>query len=220
MSQLILIRHGQSIWNQKNLFTGWVDVPLSAQGIEEALAAGKQLAEQPIEKVFVSTLMRAQQTATIAMSQHSSKKAAILQHDNDWTKSHSDETNQDTIPVYSDERLNERYYGQLQGMDKDQARAKYGEEQVHIWRRSYDVPPPEGESLEMTAARTLPCFDERIVPALEQEQGSILVSAHGNSLRSIIMKIEGLSSEEILSVEVPTGTPMFYEFDKGKFTKK
>ena len=208
------------MWNLKNLFTGWVDVPLSSKGVEEALAAGDQLADYPIDKIYVSELMRAQQTAMLIMSKHSSGKVPVLQHKGgkmaQWASIHSPAALSDIIPVEADWHLNERYYGKLQGANKDEARQKYGEEQVHIWRRSYDVPPPDGESLELTAERTIPYFNANIVPCLEDSKNCV-VAAHGNSLRSIVMELEGLSKEEVLALELPTGKPRIYEFNDGKF---
>ena len=196
MAKLILLRHGQSVWNAANRFTGWTDVELSEKGEGEAAAAGEQLAEICFDIVHTSDLIRAQRTAEIVM---------------DLNRASSD------VPTQRDYRLNERHYGALQGLDKDETREKYGAEQVHIWRRSFDVPPPEGESLEMCAERTLPYLREEILPDLEAGK-NVLVAAHGNSLRSIVMEIEGLSKEEILSLEIPTGVPLFYEFD-GTFTR-
>ena len=196
MARLILLRHGQSEWNAANKFTGWTDVDLSEKGEAEAATAGEQLADFRIDVVHTSDLIRAQRTANI-----------VMQHN----RASSD------VPTHQDYRLNERHYGALQGLDKDETRAKYGAEQVHIWRRSYDVPPPEGESLAMCAERTLPYLKEEIMPNLEAGK-NVLVAAHGNSLRSIVMDIEGLSKEEVLSLEIPTGVPILYEFD-GAFTR-
>ncbi len=196
MARLILLRHGQSVWNAANKFTGWTDVDLSEKGEVEAATAGEQLANVRIDVVHTSDLMRAQRTAAIVMKHN---------------RASSD------TPTHHDYRLNERHYGALQGLDKDETRAKYGAEQVHIWRRSYDVPPPEGESLAMCAERTLPYLKEEIMPDLEAGK-NVLVAAHGNSLRSIVMDIEGLSKEEVLSLEIPTGVPILFEFD-GEFTR-
>ena len=224
MKRLILLRHGQSVWNQQNLFTGWVDVPLSSQGLDEAKAAGQQIANEKIHTVFTSTLVRAKQTAMIALNQHQSGRVPVLIHDGQqhqgWGDIHHPQTIEHTMPVHSDWRLNERYYGHLQGMNKDQAREEYGEDQVHIWRRSFDVPPPEGESLAMTAKRTLPCFEERILPALASHDGAVLIAAHGNSLRSILMKIESLTPEEVVSVEIPTGMPIIYDYVDQQFIRQ
>ncbi len=223
MPKLILLRHGESLWNKANRFTGWVDIPLSANGILEASAAGKAIANTPIDCIYTSTLIRAQMTATLVMQEHHSSLIPILMHDEsqqmtEWSQIHSQEALKTCIPMHADWRLNERYYGLLQGADKQETREKYGEAQVKIWRRSYDVPPPEGESLQMTAERTLPCLDERIIPELNQGR-TVLIVAHGNSLRSIVMRIEHLSKEDILEYEIATGQPIIYNYDGSRFKK-
>ena len=197
MATMILLRHGQSVWNAANIFTGWTDVDLSEVGVTEATKAGNELAEISIDVIHTSGLIRAQRTAEIVME-------------------HNRVSND--VPTHRDIRLNERHYGDLQGLNKDETRAKHGEEQVRIWRRSYDVPPPGGESLEMCAERTLPYLTEAIIPDLEAGK-TVLVAAHGNSLRSIVMKIEGLSKDEVLNLEIPTGVPRTYTYDDGVFTK-
>lgn len=197
MAKLILIRHGQSIWNAENRFTGWTNVELSEKGELEALEAGKLLSKINIDSVHTSDLIRAQKTAEIIMK--------------------NNEVSKDFV-TYEDFRLNERNYGELQGLNKKETAEKHGSEQVHIWRRSYNIAPPGGESLKMTAERTIPYFIEEILPELEAGK-NILVSAHGNSLRSIVMHIEKLSPEEIVSVEIPTGKPRFYRFNAGIITK-
>ena len=197
MSSLILIRHGQSLWNAANRFTGWTDIDLSPEGEEEAAEAGMKLAGNLIDRVHTSDLIRAQRTAEIILKLN--------------------EVSGD-VPTRYDERLNERHYGSLQGLNKAETAGKHGAEQVRIWRRSFDVAPPGGESLEMTAARTIPYFVEEIVPDLEQGL-NVLVSAHGNSLRSIVMHIEAITSEEIVSLEIPTGVPLFYTYAEGSITR-
>lgn len=199
MGMLILIRHGQSVWNAENRFTGWTDVGLSQKGVREAERAGDLLSEIRFGVVHTSGLIRAQRTAEIIMSRN---------------------TVSGKIPVMKDQRLNERHYGDLQGLNKAETAERHGAEQVHIWRRSYDVPPPGGESLKMNAERTIPYFEEEIVPDLEEGM-NVLVSAHGNSLRSIVMHIESISPEEIVSLEIATGTPMFYKYDmeSGELTR-
>ena len=194
MTMIVLIRHGQSVWNAANRFTGWTDVELSEKGEIEAADAGLELADVRFDVVHTSGLIRAQRTAEIVMSKN---------------------TVSGNIPTRVDERLNERHYGDLQGLNKAETAEIHGADQVHIWRRSFDVPPPGGESLEMTADRTIPYFVEEIIPDLESGK-NVLVAAHGNSLRSIVMHIEGISPEEITSLEIPTGIPMFYRFDNGK----
>lgn len=221
--KLILLRHGQSEWNKKNLFTGWVDIPLSKEGIEEAVKAGKKIAEIPIDVIYMSTLIRSQLTAMLAMAEHKSGKVPVVLHPNEgrleeWGKIHSPKATQSTIPTVVSWELNERYYGDLQGLNKQETREQYGDEQVHIWRRSYDVPPPNGECLADTAARSIPYFQEKIVPHLASRQ-NVLISAHGNSLRSIIMHIDGLSKEEVLKLEVGTGVPIIYQYEAGRFKK-
>ena len=197
MATMILLRHGQSVWNAANIFTGWTDVDLSEVGVAEATKAGNQLAETAIDVVHTSGLIRAQRTAEIVM-------------ENNRVSSN--------VPTHCDIRLNERHYGDMQGMNKDETRAKHGKEQVRIWRRSFDVPPPGGESLEMCAERTLPYLTEAIIPDLESGK-TVLVAAHGNSLRSIVMKIENLSKDEVLDLEIPTGVPRTYTFADGVFTR-
>jgi len=197
MTRLILVRHGQSVWNAANRFTGWTDVELSDQGVAEADGAGRQLADVRIDVVHTSDLIRAQRTAEIIMRHNRASES---------------------VPTRCDWRLNERHYGALQGLNKAETAEKHGAEQVHIWRRSYDVAPPEGESLETTAQRTIPYFVDEIVPDLEQGHNA-LVSAHGNSLRSIVMHIEDISSEDIVSLEIPTGEPIHYTYDKGVITR-
>ena len=218
------------MWNAANLFTGWVDVPLSNKGIEEAIAGGKEIYELPIDEVHVSTLIRAQMTAMLALAQRGDGRVPVFQYSaNDESMSEnesrmvewaqSNDSGEGTLPVYVSWQLNERMYGDLQGLDKQETREKYGDEQVHIWRRSYDVPPPGGESLELTAARTIPYLDSEIVPSLENGR-NVFVAAHGNSLRSIVMSIEGLSREEVLGLEIPTGKPLVYEWKDGNWSQK
>jgi 2,3-bisphosphoglycerate-dependent phosphoglycerate mutase len=197
MTILVLIRHGQSLWNAENRFTGWTDIDLSKKGEYEAEMAGEKLENISFDVVHTSALMRAQRTAEI-----------IIQH-NKISKD---------MPVYKDERLNERHYGSLQGLNKTETAEKYGAEQVHIWRRSFDIAPPEGESLKMTAERTLPYFKEDILKHLNEGK-NVLVSAHGNSLRSIVMHIENISKENIVKLEIQTGVPRTYEFQNNIFTK-
>ena len=194
MTILVLIRHGQSVWNATNRFTGWTDVELSEKGEIEAATAGEQLADVRFDMVHTSALIRAQRTAEIVMSKNRVSGE---------------------IPTKQDERLNERHYGDLQGLNKAETAEIHGADQVHIWRRSFDVPPPGGESLEMTAERTIPYFVEEIIPDLSSGM-NVLVAAHGNSLRSIVMHIEDISPEDITSLEIPTGVPMYYKFDEGK----
>ena len=190
MSRLVLVRHGQSEWNEKNLFTGWRDPDLTAQGVDEACRAGAALkgADMTFDLGFTSLLQRAQKTC-----------ALLLEHQG-----------QTDLPVTRHEELNERDYGDLSGLNKDDAREKWGEEQVHIWRRSFDIPPPGGESLKDTADRVLPFFNTAIMPLIKQEK-DILIAAHGNSLRALVMQLDGLGADEIIGVNIGTGEPYCYE---------
>ena len=187
MPQLVLIRHGQSLWNLENRFTGWIDVPLTTLGESEAARAGELLRGTRLDVAYTSGLKRAQKTLDIVL-------AAIPLN----------------IPVISDKALNERDYGDLSGLNKDDTRARYGDEQVHIWRRSFDIRPPGGEALKDTAERTLPFFDRAIMGDIRQGK-NVLVVAHGNSNRSIVMSLESMSPEEILALELPTGVPRVYD---------
>jgi len=191
MPDVIFLRHGQSQWNLENKFTGWVDVPLSERGLVEARAAGEKLRGRAIDHLFTSVLQRATETARIALE----------------VAGRSD------VPTTRDAALNERMYGDLQGLDKDDARARWGKEQVHVWRRSYDVAPPGGESLADTAARVVPYWETHILPLI-REGKNVLIAAHGNSLRALAMHLEGLSREEVLSLEIPTGVPILYRLSR------
>lgn len=224
MSLLILMRHGQSMWNAAGLFTGWVDVPLSPTGIDEAREGGRAIADLPIDEVHVSALIRAQMTAMIALSEHNGTATPVFQYpdavedgmsDNEarmrqWSQIRGEAGKEGVLPVHVAWQLNERMYGDLQGLNKQATRDQYGADQVHIWRRSYDVPPPNGESLELTAGRTIPYLEETLIPLIDSGK-NVFVAAHGNSLRSIIMHLDGLSKEEVLALEVPTGVPIVYE---------
>jgi 2,3-bisphosphoglycerate-dependent phosphoglycerate mutase len=222
MAKLVLIRHGESVWNKKNVFTGWVDVPLSSNGVVEAINAGEQLSQLEFDCVFTSVQIRAIETAMLVMAQNASEKTPVIIHDEgkmkDWTTIYSESMNDNIIPVYRDWHLNERYYGELQGKNKAETAREYGDEQVHLWRRSYDVPPPAGECLKDTAERTIPFFKEKIMPQLENGS-NVLIAAHGNSLRSIVMYIENLTKEQVLSLEIATGKPLMYEMQNGKLIK-
>ncbi len=189
---LVLVRHGQSEWNLKNLFTGWRDVGLTEQGIAEARTAGKKLKAQGIrfDVAFTSALVRAQRTLDLVL----------------------EEMGQANIPILKDQALNERDYGDLVGLNKDDARKKWGDEQVHKWRRSYDIAPPGGESLKDTVARALPYFVQEILPRVLRGERTI-VSAHGNSLRALVMVLERLSPEGILKRELATGVPILYRLN-------
>lgn len=220
---LIMMRHGQSEWNKADVFTGWADIPLSAQGIEEALKAGEKIKKLPIDVIFMSTLVRAQATAMLAMSVHEGGKIPKVMHPEDkrldeWGQVWDKEMEKKCIPVHKAWQLNERFYGQLQGLNKQATREKYGVEQVKIWRRSYDVAPPGGESLEMTAKRTIPYFKENVLPLLNEGK-NVFISAHGNSLRSIIMYLDNLTKEQVVDLELATGEPIFYSIENGSWRK-
>ena len=197
-SKLVLVRHGQSEWNAKNLFTGWKDPKLTDLGIQEAIRAGKLLETRNLnfDLMFTSDLFRAQETGRLILEQ----------------------INQKDIEIIQDQSLNERNYGDLAGLNKDEAREKWGEEQVHIWRRSFDVPPPGGESLKNTAERVLPYFEREIMPKVKKSL-NILVAAHGNSLRALVMHLENITSEEIVKLEIATGDPLIYEYSNGDFVR-
>ncbi|MEK6784945.1 MAG: 2,3-bisphosphoglycerate-dependent phosphoglycerate mutase [Nitrospirota bacterium] len=190
MARLVLLRHGESQWNLENRFTGWVDVPLSPKGIEEAKQAGEKLRGFRFDRAFTSVLTRANETLRFVLE-------AI---------------GQTTIPIEKDKALNERMYGDLQGLNKAETTKKYGDAQVKIWRRSYDVKPPGGESLKDTAERALPYYEKMIKPCLLKGE-TIIIAAHGNSLRALVMELDQLSKEEVLELNIPTGVPLLYELD-------
>ncbi len=189
---LVLVRHGQSEWNLTNQFTGWKDVDLTPTGVDEARAAGRALKAENIrfDVGFTSVLKRAQRSLDLML----------------------EEMGQENIPVFRDQALNERDYGDLSGLNKDDARKRWSEEQVHVWRRSYDVPPPGGESLKDTAARVLPYYIQEILPCVLRGE-CVLVSAHGNSLRALVMVLERLSTTQILDRELSTGVPLIFRLN-------
>ena len=197
MAQLVIFRHGQSVWNLANKFTGWVDVALSEKGIEEAKAAGEKLKGIHFDAGYSSDLKRAQDTLTIAL----------------------EVCKQSNIPITYNKALNERMYGDLQGLDKGETAAKFGENQVKIWRRSYDIAPPNGESLKDTAARVIPYFEKEIAPKLVANKNIVIV-AHGNSLRALIMHLEKMTPEQILEFEIGTAQPRMYELNNDLSIKK
>ena len=190
MGHLVLLRHGESEWNLENRFTGWIDVPLSPQGHEKAMAAAEQLSGYRFDRAFTSRLIRATETLRIVL-------AAI---------------GQEQIPIEESQTLNERMYGDLQGLNKEETVKKYGAQQVEVWRRSYKVRPPGGESLQDTAARVLPYYEERIKPALDQG-GTVLIVAHGNRLRALVMHLENLSPQQNVNLSIPTGALFVYDLD-------
>jgi 2,3-bisphosphoglycerate-dependent phosphoglycerate mutase len=199
-STLVLVRHGESEWNKLNLFTGWKDVDLTDKGVQEAKRAGILLKAHGVrfDLGFTSALKRAQRTLDLILA----------------------ETGQTDLPITRDEALNERDYGDLVGLNKDEARKRWGDEQVHIWRRSYDIPPPGGESLKDTAARVLPYYEAHILPQIQAGK-SIIVAAHGNSLRALVMVLDKLSQEQVLALNLATGVPLVYRLDaQGAVTDK
>ena len=187
MPTLALVRHGQSLWNLQNRFTGWVDVPLTDKGVAEATAAGERLASLDFDVAYTSALTRAQETLRLIQ-----------------------ETAGFNLPVIRDQALNERHYGDLQGLNKAETAEQYGDEQVHIWRRSFATPPPNGEALKNTAERTLPFFERAILGDIKQGK-NVLVVAHGNSNRSIVMQLDQLDEEGVLALELKTGVPVVYD---------
>lgn len=190
MAILVLLRHGQSVWNLENKFTGWVDVELSDKGKEEAKKAGDKLKGLHFDYAYSSALKRAQETLQIALNEAGIKN----------------------VPTKFDKALNERMYGDLQGLNKAETAKKFGDEQVHIWRRSYDVAPPNGESLKDTAERVIPYFESEIVPKIKAGK-NIIIAAHGNSLRALVMYLEKMTPDEIIKFELATGVPRLYELD-------
>ena len=227
MSTLILLRHGESLWNAQNKFTGWVDVPLSERGRAEVTIASSRLSGYRVNVCFTSKLIRAIETAMICLTERydiCGGKIPIIKHevsDSDWHGwDQYDGNPSEELPIFTNAALDERFYGDLQGLNKAHTAEKYGEEQVQQWRRSYSVRPPGGESLEDTQKRVVAYFSTRILSHLQQGE-NVLVAAHGNSLRSIIMMLENLSPAEVTKLELPTGLPIAYDIDpSGRVTDK
>lgn len=229
MAKLIMLRHGQSLWNALNKFTGWVDVPLSERGRAEATIASCKLRDggYRVDVCFTSILIRAIETAIVVLTECDeirSGKIPIIQHDledpnwHGWDKYHRDPALE--IPIFPSAALSERYYGELQGLNKAETAEKYGKEQVQLWRRSFSVQPPGGESLEDTLRRSVPFFQERILQHLKQGE-NVLVAAHGNSLRSIMMDLDNLNQEQVVKLELETGVPIIYDVSaEGQVTNK
>jgi 2,3-bisphosphoglycerate-dependent phosphoglycerate mutase len=214
LATMVLVRHGQSQWNLENRFTGWMDIPLSIKGRQEAISAGKKLKEMRFDIIYVSHLLRAIQTMHYILLELSDKRIPIIYHEeeriHEWEHYNGDRNNE--IPIYQSVDLAERYYGDLQGLNKAETMKKYGEAQVHLWRRSYDINPPHGESLKDTCERTIPYYKNHILPELQAGK-NVLIVAHGNSLRSITKYVENISDQDIPNVEIPTGLPIIYTFD-------
>ncbi len=190
MATMVLLRHGESQWNLENRFTGWVDVPLSPKGQEEAKEAGRKLSGYRFDRAFTSVLIRAIDTLRIVL----------------------EVIGQSQIPIEKNQALNERLYGDLQGLNKAETVRKFGEQQVKLWRRSYDVRPPGGESLKDTAARVLPYYEAQIQPHVLKGE-PLIIAAHGNSLRALVMHLDRLTPEQVLELNIPTGVPLVYELD-------
>lgn len=217
MAKLILIRHGQSIWNKENRFSGWADVPLSKKGIKEAKEAGKKLQKMKFDVAYTSELIRAQLTLFEVLEINNNDNKFFRIHDehggryNKFLRKHADEMNY--LKVHVSPALNERDYGDLEGLNKDETKKKFGEEQVHIWRRSYKTQPPGGESLEDTYKRTIPYFKKKVEKDLKEGK-NVIIAAHGNSLRAVLKYIDKVPDKEINKVEISTGQPIIYNFDK------
>lgn len=216
-ASLFLMRHGESVWNQLHKFTGWVDISLSNKGIEEARNAGKSFSSVAFDRVFTSSLLRAQMTAMIALLENGKKSVGYLQNTQGSVQGENsnlfvNEAIDQMVPVIPAWELNERFYGQLQGMNKAQAEMQFGKELVQTWRRSFDTPPPGGESLQQTRARVVQYFQKHISPRIVQSGENILVVAHGNSLRALVMDLESLTPEEVSELELATGTPLVYHY--------
>ena len=220
MAYLILVRHGESRWNLSNRFTGWVDVPLSETGIYEAIIAGESLEGLALDVAFTSKLERAQETLLLILSKQD--YTARFVHDSGKEKAwshHFKGKEKMEIPVYTNTALNERYYGDLQGMNKDDARRKWGKEKVFQWRRSWDIRPPGGESLKDVYARSVPYFRKTIIPELKKGK-DVIVSAHGNSLRALIKYIDSIPDDKIPFLELPLGKPIIYRHSRGKLARE
>ena len=218
MGKLILLRHGESVWNKKNIFTGWVDISLSKEGIREAFAAGKLLSKIKFDAIYTSELSRAQVTLQLLMLENEDNRTLYLDHGKEkWYNTGVDEENGIKAIVSKD--LNERYYGDLQGKSKDAYKKQVGEKLFKEYRRSFKTPPPNGESLEMTIERTLPYFEKEIFPIVKKGQ-TVLVVAHGNSLRGIIKEVLKISDQEIVGYEIQTGKPLLFSFINNQFQEE
>lgn len=210
---LILIRHGKSVWNAENRFTGWIDVPLAEDGWREAERAGRQLADVAFDVAYTSHLQRAICTLEVVLRENHSDRQPIFIPAEGTVPRERYRLQEPEYPVHLHvTALAERHYGDLQGLNKDDVRRRHGEEQFHKWRRGYDTPPPNGESLKDTCERVLPYFSREIIPQLERG-GTVLISAHGNSLRALTKELEGISDEEITGLEIPTGVPISYRLE-------
>jgi 2,3-bisphosphoglycerate-dependent phosphoglycerate mutase len=215
MGKLIIVRHGESVWNKENRFTGWIDVDLSETGVREAKNAGKLLKDYKFDKIYISHLIRSIHTLKYILEANNDKRTRIIYHEDDlqikgWE--HHTGNSEEELSIFQSKAIAERYYGDLQGLNKAETATKFGVEQVQLWRRSFDVPPPNGESLKDTLARVLPYWEKNIKKDL-QEGKTVLIVAHGNSLRAIVKYLENISDKDIPNYEIPTGVPIEYELD-------
>ena len=222
MAKLILVRHGQSMWNLQNRFTGWVDINLSQKGIKEAKKAGKLLKDYKFDIAYTSELQRANETLNLILNENPNHDEFIIHHND---KSYDEFTlrkeDKKTLGIVKNQKLNERHYGDLQGLNKAETMKEFGEEQVHIWRRSYNIAPPNGESLKDTYARAVPYFRNKILKKVVEENKNIIIVAHGNSIRAIIKYLEKISNKDIPNLELKTGQPIVYTINKkGIISKK
>lgn len=215
MAKLIIVRHGESMWNSENRFTGWIDVPLSKKGVEEARNAGKLLKDYKFDKIYISHLIRSIHTFQLIIENSNDNRTPIIYHEDDSQikeREHHIGDAEKELSVYQSKAIAERYYGDLQGLNKAETAQQYGDEQVHLWRRSFDISPPNGESLKNTLERVLPYWEKAIKKDLQNGK-TILIVAHGNSLRAIVKYLDNISDEEIPNYEIPTGVPILYELD-------
>lgn len=219
MALLVLVRHGESQWNKLNLFTGWVDVAQSLKGIRQALKAGETLSNIRFHACFTSELFRGIETAMLVLSKNKISGTPVIVHNKgkmrQWSRIYGKVK---IVPVFKAWQLNERYYGRLQGLNKSRTAQRVGKHKVHLWRRSYDIAPPNGEALKQTIARVWPFFRKQITPLLKKRK-NVLIAAHGNSLRALVTKLDNLSKEQILNLEIPLGKPLSYKLLKHKLVK-
>jgi 2,3-bisphosphoglycerate-dependent phosphoglycerate mutase len=219
MNRLVLLRHGHSRWNLSNKFSGWADIPLSDKGIKEAQDAAKKLKGINFDIAFTSDLERAHQTLTIVLAQQ--KRTGIFHHKGEkkyYWPFDDHIADPEEVPIHPHKEINERHYGDLTGLHKDAAREKYGEEQVYLWRRSFTVRPPKGESLEDVYKRVVPFFQKVVMPYIRKKH-NVIISAHGNTLRALMMYLEGIEAEAVPRLELPPGVPLIYEYQRKKLKR-
>lgn len=221
MGKLVLIRHGESIWNTRNIFTGWVDVPLTQTGIVEASRAGRKVTQIDFDVVYTSALVRSMQTAFIVLLSDPRRRTPYMVHEGFWARRYNrfaSSEHKNVIPVYRVEQLNERYYGDLQGLNKAKIADVFGIEKVIAWRRSYTERPPKGESLQDTSKRVIPFFKKTVLKQLKEGK-NVLISAHSNTIRSIVMHLEQMDEAQVVGLEIDTANPVVYDFVNGEFVK-